>query len=137
MRARPWPALVVVVGLISGAGVMLGGVVLVLTDRIDAVTAAMIGGLALVLVELLVAASERLEVVPVLGGTWIERAMVVGASVVAALGVALVVGPGGRPSSVSVLVGAAGVLAFIGLVGVQAFRAPGGRSASAGKVFDS
>ncbi len=122
--------LVAAVGLISGAAVMAGGLVLVLTDRIDAVTAAMVGGLALVLVELMVAASERLEVVPAVGGTWIERAMVVGASVVGALGVALLVGSGGRPSSVSVLVGCAGVLAFIGLVGVQAFR-------GAGKVFES
>ena len=95
---------VATVGLISGAGVMLGGIVGVLTDRIDAVTAAMIGGLALVVVELMVAASERLEVVPAVGGTWVERAMALGASVVGALGVALLVGSGGRPSSISVLV---------------------------------
>ncbi len=131
MTTRLGRGVVVAVGMMAGALVLSGGVALVLTDRADAVTAAMVGGLALVAVELAVTGAERLEVVSAVGGTWVERWLVVGASVVAALGVALLVGSGGRPSAASVLAGTAGIVAFIGMVGVQAFRGPG----RAGKVF--
>ena len=58
---------------------------------------------------------------PSVGGTWIGRVGVVLGALSGALGVALVMGPGGHATTASVLVGTVAVAAvLVALVGVQA-----------------
>jgi len=118
--ARILKVAVPALGAVAAAVVVLVGIVLVVSRRIDPVTAAMAGGLALALVELSVAVSHRLQIVPSVGGTWIGRMGVVLGALSGALGLALVMGPGGHATTASVLVGTAAVAALVALVGVQA-----------------
>jgi hypothetical protein len=121
--ARVLNVVVLVLGVALGAAVVAVGVVGVLSRRLDPTSAAMVGGLALAVVEVAMALSHRLRVTPAVAGTWWGRAVAVVAAGVAALGLAAVIGPGGRPTSASVLVGTAAVVVLIALIGVQATRA--------------
>ena len=123
--ARVLSAAVAGLGALAGLGVLVAGVALVLSHRIDTVSAALVGGLALTVVEVAVGVSDRLRVVPSVPGTWVGRAGVVAVAVVAGLGLAVVIGPGGRASSASIVVGTSAVVVLVVLVGVQASRPAG------------
>jgi hypothetical protein len=123
--ARVLSSLVFVAGCVLALAAVVSGVILVVATRLAPGSAAVIGVGALVLVELSVAVSRALRVAPSGRGTQLDRLLVLVAVAIASALVAAVAVPASRPARGGLVIGFAGLVALVTVVGLQVVgRAP-------------
>jgi hypothetical protein len=124
--ARVVSTAVFVVGIVLAAALVGAGVVLVVATHLAPASAAIIGIGALVVSELGVAVSRAIRVTPIGRATQVDRVVVLIAVAVTSIVVAVVAVPVAHPKRGGVVIGVAGVIALVTLVGLEV----AGRSSS-------
>ncbi len=126
--ARVLSTAVFVLGSILAAALIGAGVVLVVATHLAPPSAAVVGVGALVVSELGVAVSRAVRVAPIGRGTQLDRIVVLVVVAATSIVVAAVAVPVAHPRRGGIVIGVAGAVALVTLVGLQV---AGGRSSSA------